>query len=171
MAVADLLDDWFECDALKAVLGSSGIMHLCQGPRSGGTAFRLLHYHVGNPAGVFRSPASNLRRVLAQRPGIELRRRAEVARIGVREGRVVTVVLASGEELAVSLVVSGADAQRTLLEWLDPGWLDPEFIRTVRHIRSRGVVARVTLALDRAPGFTRLAIAPRSTISSARTMM
>jgi phytoene dehydrogenase-like protein len=160
MAVADLLDDWFECDALKAVLGSSGIMHLCQGPRSGGTAFRLLHHHVGNPAGVFRSPASNLRRVLAQRRGIELRRRAEVARIAVREGRVVTIMLASGEEIAVSLVVSGADVQRTLLTWLDPGWLDPDLIRAVRHIRSRGVVAHVTLALDRAPGFTTLAIAP-----------
>ena len=160
MAVADLLDDWFECDALKAVLAITGIMHLRQGPRSAGTAFRLLHQHVGNPAGVFRSPASNLRRVLAQRPGVELRRGAEVARIGVREGRVVDVVLASGEEIAVSRVVSGADAQRTLLKWLDPGWLEPEFTRAVRHIRSRGVVARVTLVLDRAPGFATLAIAP-----------
>ena len=160
MAAADLLDDWFECDALKAILAATGIMHLCQGPRSGGTAFRLLHHHVGNPAGVFRSPTSNLRRVLEERPGIELRHGAEIARIGVREGRVVSVVLASGEEIAASLVISGADAQRTLLKWLDPGWLDPEFTRTVHHIRSRGVAARVTLALDRAPGFTTLAIAP-----------
>jgi phytoene dehydrogenase-like protein len=160
MAVADLLDDWFECDALKAALAGAGIAHLCQGPRSGGTAFRLLHHHVGNPAGVFRSPGSNLRRVLAQRSGIALRPRAEVARIAVRDGCVASVVLASGEEVAASLVVSGADPQRTLLEWVDPGWLDPEFTRAVRHIRCRGVVARVTLTLDRAPGFSTLVVAP-----------
>src|SRR4029077_15082619 len=38
MAVQELLDDWFESDALKAVLGSAGVMHLRQGPRAGGTA-------------------------------------------------------------------------------------------------------------------------------------
>ncbi len=36
MSVADLLDEWFECDALKGVLGAAGVMHLSQGPRSGG---------------------------------------------------------------------------------------------------------------------------------------
>lgn len=160
MAVADLLDDWFGCDALKAVLGGAGIMHLCQGPRSGGTAFRLLHHHAGNPAGVFRPPVSNLRRVLEDLPGIVLRRRAEVARIAVRERHIASVVLASGEEIPASLVVSGADPRRTLLDWLEPGWLDPELTRAARHIRCRGVVARVTLALDRAPGFTTLVVAP-----------
>ena len=44
MPVADLLDDWFEADALKGALGAAGVLHLLQGPRSGGTAFRLLHH-------------------------------------------------------------------------------------------------------------------------------
>ena len=48
MSVADLLDDWFESDALKGALGAAGIMHLCQGPRSGGTAYAFLHHHAGN---------------------------------------------------------------------------------------------------------------------------
>ncbi|HEX2334477.1 MAG TPA: hypothetical protein VHI32_15065, partial [Burkholderiales bacterium] len=51
MPVADLLDDWFETDALKGALGAAGILHLLQGPRSGGTAFRLLHHHVCCPPG------------------------------------------------------------------------------------------------------------------------
>ncbi|MGH8622363.1 MAG: phytoene desaturase family protein, partial [Burkholderiales bacterium] len=81
MPVADWLDDWFECDALKGVLGAAGVMHLQQGPRSGGTAFLLLHHHVGSPAGVFRPPLSNLRRVLAGLPGVEVHHAAEAARI------------------------------------------------------------------------------------------
>jgi len=160
MSVADWLDDWFEADALKAVLGAAGVMHLHQGPRSGGTAFMLLHHHVGSPAGVFRPLLSNLRRVLAEFPGLEIRRGAEVARIAVREGRVAYVVLENGEEISTSLVVSGADPRRTLLNLVDPGWLDPDVVRAVRHIRCRGVVARVTLALDRAPGFSTLVVAP-----------
>jgi phytoene dehydrogenase-like protein len=160
MSVADLLDDWFESDALKAVLGGAGVMHLRQGPRAGGTAFRLLHHHVGSPAGVFRPPVSNIGRALADLPGVEMRRGAQVARIAVREGRVASIVLASGEEIPAGLVVSGADPQRTLIEWVDPGWLEPEFIHAVRCIRGRGVVARVRLALARAPGFSTLVMAP-----------
>ena len=75
MSAADLLDEWFESDALKGVLGAAGVMHLSQGPRSGGTAFRLLHHHVGSPPGVFRPPSSNLRRVFSELPGVEIRQR------------------------------------------------------------------------------------------------
>jgi phytoene dehydrogenase-like protein len=159
MPVADLLDDWFENDALKAALGAAGVMHVQQGPRSGGTAFRLLHHHVGSPPGVFRPPRSNVARVLAELPGAD-RRSAQVRRIIVRDGRAVGVALANGEEIAASAVVSGIDARRTLLELVDPAWLDPQLVRAVRSIRSRGVVARITLTLDRAPGFTTLVLAP-----------
>jgi phytoene dehydrogenase-like protein len=160
MPVADFLDDWFEGDALKGLLGAAGVMHLAQGPRAAGTAFGLLHRHAGSPPGVFRPPRSNFRRTLAGLPGIEIRAGAEVVRIGVRDRRVTGVVLANREEIAASVIVSGADPKRTLLELVDPGWLDPVVVRAVRAIRARGVVARVTLTLDRAPGFANFVIAP-----------
>jgi phytoene dehydrogenase-like protein len=160
MSVADFLDDWFESDALKGVLGAGGVMHLHQGPRSGGTAFALLHRHVGSPPGVFRPARSNVVRVLRGLPGIEIRRGTPVERIVVRDGRATAIVLAGGEEIAAALVVSGLDPRRTLLELVEPGWLDPETIRAVRSIRSRGVVAQVTLTLDRAPAFGALVVAP-----------
>jgi phytoene dehydrogenase-like protein len=160
MPVADFLDDWFESDALKGVLAAAGVMHLAQGPRSAGTAFGLLHRHAGSPPGVFRPPRSNFRRALAGLPGIDIRPGAEVVRITVRDGRATGVALANGEEIAGGVVVSGADPKRTLLELVDPGWLDPALVRAVRAIRTRGVVARATLTLDRAPGFATLVIAP-----------
>jgi phytoene dehydrogenase-like protein len=160
MPVADWLDDWFENDALKGILGAAGVMHVSQGPRSGGTAFRLLHQHVGSPPGVFRPPRSNVRSVLSEIPGIEIRRHIDVARIAVRGERVAGVVLADGEEIDTSLVVSGADPRRTLEGLVDPGWFDPEFLRAVGNIRARGVVARVDLTFDREPGFSTLVVAP-----------
>lgn len=142
MSVAELLDDWFESDALKGALGAMGILHLQQGPRSGGTAFRLLHHHVGSPQGVFRPARSDLGSVLRQRAGVEIRRDV-VRKILLRNGRVTGVALAGGEELTAPLVVSGVDPRRTLLELGDPGWLDPELTQAAKNIRRRGVVARV----------------------------
>ena len=71
----------------------------------------------------------------------------------VRGGRVAGVVLETGEELAAATVVSGHDSRRTLLELLDPGHLDPDFVHDVRHRRYRGVAAKVNLALSGLPSF------------------
>ena len=160
MAVQELLDDWFESAALKAVLGSAGVMHLRQGPRAGGTAFNMLHHHVGSPAGVFRPARSNVRQVLEGLEGVEVRRGVRVARIAVKDGRATGVMLTTGDELPAQTIVSDADPRATLLGLLDPGWLDPEFARAVKNIKCRGVAARVTLTLDRAPDFTTLLVAP-----------
>jgi len=159
MPVAELLDDWFESDALKGALGAAGVLHLLQGPRSGGTAFRLLHHHAGSPRGVFRPPRSNILELLRKLPRVELQG-TEVLRIAVEGGAVTGVVLKDGRELAASLVVSSVDPRRCLLELVEPGWLDPELVRALRHVRRRGVAARIRLQLDRSPGFSALALAP-----------
>jgi phytoene dehydrogenase-like protein len=142
MSVAELLDDWFECDALKGALGAMGVLHFQQGPRSGGTAFRLLHHHVGSAEGVFRPVRSNLGTELRRRPGLELRQ-GRVQSIRMRGGRVDGLVLHDGQEIAAGLIVSGLDPRRTLLELADPGWLDPELARAVARIRRRGIAARL----------------------------
>jgi phytoene dehydrogenase-like protein len=69
-------------------------------------------------------------------------------------------VLAGGEEIGASLVVCGLHPRRALLGLIDPGLLDPELVRAVQRIRSRGVVTEVTLTTDGDPGFTTLSIAP-----------
>jgi len=159
MSVAELLDDWFESDALKGALGAAGVLHLHQGPRSGGTAFRLLHHHVGSPPGVFRPPRSNVREVLESKTR-QAARTAGAVSLAVREGRVRGVVLADGEEVEAALVLSALHPRRTLLELVDPSWLDPQLVHGLRHLRERPIAARVTLQLDRAPGFATLVHAP-----------
>jgi len=143
MPVAELLDDWFECDVLKGALGAMGILDIQQGPRSGGTAFRFLHHHVGSPEGVFRPPRTNLSSVLRARAGVDFKR-GKIRKILVKEGRARGVVFEGGEQLEAQTVISGADPRRTLLELADPAWLDPELARAIQHIRRRGVAARMT---------------------------
>jgi phytoene dehydrogenase-like protein len=158
MSIAELLDDWFESDVLKGLLGALGVWHLKQGPRSGGTAFNFLHHHTGSPAGVFRPTRSNVTQALSSLTGIEIRR-GERARVLAWNGRATGVVLEkSGDEILAPLVVSSADPRTTLQPVAIE--LDPEFARAVRNIKARGVVARGILALDTTPAYATLCIAP-----------
>lgn len=158
MSIAELLDDWFESDALKGALGALAIWHLKQGPRSGGTAFNFLHHHAGCPAGVFRPPRSNITQVLAGMPGIEVRR-GNHATVLAKDGRATGVVLEkTGDTLLAPMVVSSADPRSTLQPIAIE--LDPEFARAVDNIKARGVVARGTLTVEQAPSYSNLCIAP-----------
>jgi phytoene dehydrogenase-like protein len=143
MSVAELLDDWFQTDALKGALGAMGIVDLRQGPRSGGTAFRLIHHHVGSPQGVFRPSRSNLSAVLRERKAVAIRS-AKAHAILMKSGRAEGVVLDGGEELKAPLVIAATDPRRVLLELADPAWLDPELARSVAHLRCAGVAARIS---------------------------
>jgi phytoene dehydrogenase-like protein len=165
MSVGELLDDWFDTDILKGVIGARGVTALLQGPRSGGTAFVLLHHQVGRPVGAFRAPAvvrggvGNLARALAAAAtafGAEVRTGVEVARLAVQGGRATGVVLRSGDEVAARRVVSGADPRRTFLDFCDPARLEPDFVRAVRNVRYRGAWAKVNLALGTLPTFAAL---------------
>lgn len=162
MPAYDLLNDWFESDALKAALGGDAITGILQGPRSAGTAFVLLHHQVGNAAGQFgprcvvRGGIGNLAAALASaagRSGVDLRLGAQLARVAVDDGRALGVTLESGEELAARAVVSGADPRRTFLQLVGPLHLEPDFVRAVENIRFRGARARVHLALGALPRF------------------
>ena len=155
MPAAELLDEWFESDALKGALSSLAVRDLQQGPRSAGTAFRLLHFHVGSPLGVFRPATVD---VAPLRSGLTIRE-SKVARIDVRAGSATGVALTGGETLPATIVVAGAHSARVFGELVEPGWLDPDLLRAVRHLRSRGVAARARLQLERAPQWQALTLA------------
>lgn len=155
MPASELLDEWFESDILKGALCAFAVRDLQQGPRSAGTAFRLLHAHVGSPRGVFRPGTVDLAPL---RAGLTIRE-AQVARIDVRGGAVSGATLANGETLPATIVVAGAHPGRVLGELVEPGWIDPDLVRAARHIRSRGVAARARLELERAPQWPTLTLA------------
>lgn len=155
MPASELLDEWFESDILKGALCAFAVRDLQQGPRSAGTAFRLLHAHVGSPRGVFRPGTVD---VAPLRSGLTMRE-AQVARIDVRGGAVSGATLANGETLPATIVVAGAHPGRVLGELVEPGWIDPDLVRAARHIRSRGVAARARLELERAPQWPTLTLA------------
>lgn len=158
MSIAELLDDWFESDVLKGLLGALGVWHLQQGPRSGGTAFNFLHHHAGSPAGVFRPARSNITQALSTLSGVEVRRGAR-ATVLAKNGKATGVVLEnSGQTIEAPLVVSSAPPRATLQPLAIE--LYPDFARAVGNIKARSIVARGTLTLEQPPAYSTLCIAP-----------
>ena len=177
MSVWEILDDWFECAPLKAAVAAGGVQDLQQGPRSGATGFVLLHHLVGAPAGSVRGrvpwragPAAFTEAAerAARAEGVTVRAGAPVAGIRVREDAVSGVVLESGEEIDAKLVLSTVSPARTFLEWVDPVWLDPEFLHAVRNIRYRGCTALVLYALEALPELGGLS--PRDALEGVVTL-
>jgi phytoene dehydrogenase-like protein len=161
MAVADVMDDWFETDLLRATLATRGVFGTTLGPRSAGTMAVLLLEAARGPeaplAPVFvHGGPGALTAALAtaaKGAGAEIRCSAPVERIETDDLGVRGVVLGGGEAIPATVVLSNADPQRTLLGMVDPVRLDPSFRQRIGAYRAHGTVAKVNLALDRLPAF------------------
>src|SRR5438094_3186582 len=162
MSAVDLLDQWFETDVLKATMSASGIIGTFLGIRSPGTAYVLLHHYMGEIDGAFRSwgfsrggtgAISNAIADAAREAGAEIRTKAPVARILVKNGRACGVVLQSGEEIFANVVSSSVDPHLTFEKFLEPSELPGDFLEGVRRYKFRGSSGKVNLALDELPNF------------------
>jgi phytoene dehydrogenase-like protein len=159
MAVADFVSEWFGSELLRATIAARGIYASFAGPRSAGTTAGILLQaaldgHATAPSVFPKGGMGALSDALAsaaRAAGAEIRTGARVAHISVKDGRAVGVVLADGEELAASAVVSSADPHRTYLQLLDAGALGPDFVGKIRNYRCQGTAAKVNLALARLP--------------------
>jgi phytoene dehydrogenase-like protein len=158
MAVSDYLDEWFESDSLKGLLGAPGVAGSRQGPRAAGTALMFLYQHICGFQGS-RFVAGGMGRLsevlatAARENGAEIRTAAPVARILLDGDRAIGVALEDGQEIGAVTVASSADPRRTFFDLIGPEKLDPEFVRKVGNILYRGSTAKVNLALSGLPHF------------------
>jgi phytoene dehydrogenase-like protein len=165
MSSADFLDQWFETDVLKATMSASGIIGTFLGIRSPGTAYVLLHHYMGEIDGAFRSwgfsrggtgAISNAIAAAAREAGVEIRTKAPVGKILVKEGRAAGVVLQSGEEITANVISSSVDPHLTFEKFLEPAELPGDFLEGVRRYKFRGSSGKVNIALDALPEFKSL---------------
>jgi phytoene dehydrogenase-like protein len=128
-----------------------------------GTAYVLFHHVMGETNGVRgvwgyvrggMGGISNAIAGAARASGVEIRTKAEVARILVRDGRVEGVALVDGTELHARRVASGADAHVTFERLVDPQVLPLEFRQAVASIDYRSASLKINVALSELPNFT-----------------
>jgi phytoene dehydrogenase-like protein len=163
MSIGDLLREWFETDAVQAMMAVNGVIGTWAGPEAPGTAYVMLHHSIGDVGtgnvGAWGYPEGGMGAVsaaiagAAMSFGAEVRTGAAVERILAAGGRATGVALATGEELHAPVVVAATHPQLTFLRQLDPAELPDDFLERMRHWRSRSGTVKVNLALSELPDF------------------
>ncbi|MCA1584528.1 MAG: NAD(P)/FAD-dependent oxidoreductase [Acidobacteria bacterium] len=164
MPVADLVSECFDGELLRATLAGDGIFGTMFGPWSAGSGMASLlvaaNEAVAAPNSRFVEGGpgrlADLLGTIVREAGSEVRTQARVIKVVVRGDRARGVALENGDEVNASLVVSGLDPKRTLLQLCDPVDLAPEFLWRMRHYRAKGAVAKVNLALSALPAFRKV---------------
>ncbi len=162
MSISEFLDEYFECDVVKANFAGSGIIGTALGPYSPGSAYVLLHHYMGEVDGAIgawgfaRGGMGAITQALGQcleSHGGEIRTDAAVDKIVVKNERVTGVALCDGDEVHARSVVSNMDVKRTFLKAMDAKDLPEEFIEQVRNFKIRGSSGKLNIALDGLPEF------------------
>ncbi|MBV9288830.1 MAG: NAD(P)/FAD-dependent oxidoreductase [Hyphomicrobiales bacterium] len=162
-SAGDVLDQWFESDPIKALLGFDGIVGTYAGPYGAGTAYVLLHHCFGeidgkkglwgHAIGGMGAVSAAMAGACAER-GVEIRTRCGVREILVAKGRAAGVVTESGETIAARAVVSNVHPKIAFERLLDPAALPTDFRARIASYRSASGVFRMNVALGELPSFS-----------------
>jgi phytoene dehydrogenase-like protein len=164
-SVAEVLDEWFESEEVKAPLCLGGVIGTNAGPRDPGTAYVKFHHILGNIDGhqgawgfvrggmgaVAESIASS-----AHAAGAEILTGAEVVEVEVRDGAARGVHLSDGRYFEAGTILSNADPHRTYLGMVGEEHLPPELVEGLGGMKTKGSVVKVLLGLGELPEFTAL---------------
>ena len=164
MSVSDLLNDWFESDAIKAMLTVNGVIGTWAGPDEPGTAYVMLHHSIGDVGdGHLGSwgfqqggmgAVSDSIRAAAEAFGAEIRTNAKVKKILVRGGRAVGVVLEDGTELRAPVVVTTIHPKIAFLDLIERHELPADFVWDIERWKTRSGVVKMNVAISELPSFT-----------------
>jgi phytoene dehydrogenase-like protein len=162
--IYDVLEEIFESPLLKGSLALDAVLGSNLGPRSNNSVLALLHRLSGQAAGHpglsipegGMGTVSDAMAAAARAAGATIRTASPVKRITLEGDRVSGVELENGEKVAAGTVVSNADPSRTLLGLLGARHLETGFVHRIRHFRQKGMAAKLHLALEALPSFTRL---------------
>jgi phytoene dehydrogenase-like protein len=162
-SAADLLDEFFESEEVKAMLATATTIGIPAGPRTPGTALMLGHmllheingvkqtfgYSKGGMGGISQALAN-----AAVHYGATIQTSTAVRRILTSDGQAIGVELTNGRRVMARGVLANADVKTTFEKLVEPDAVDPEFLAKVHRIRATGVVTKVNCLLTELPDFT-----------------
>jgi len=162
MNVADVADEFLGDDRLKGLLAFDATLGVHLGPRSPTSLLGLYYRLTGEVGGIEGAqwiPPGGIGAIAtafeaaAIAAGVTLRTGVAVQSVIADRGTASGVRLANGEELTAQVVVSAIHPKTTLIDLVGPAELGTGIVRAAHHIRTRGNVARLDLALNRPPEF------------------
>jgi phytoene dehydrogenase-like protein len=164
-SAGEILDDWFESDILKGVLGFDSIVGNYASPYTPGSAYVLLHHVFGEVNGVkgawghalggMGAITQAMARACAE-AGVEIRLEAPVCEVVLDGGRAAGVVLETGKTIRAAAIVSNIHPQLLYGQLIPEAALPDDFAKRIRGWRSGSGVFRMNVALSELPRFSSL---------------
>jgi phytoene dehydrogenase-like protein len=159
----DFLDGWFEDDRVKTAFAFDAVVGNFAGVSTPGSAYVLLHHvfgEVNGKLGAWGHAIGGMGAITqamaraCEAAGVEISLEAPVEQVLVDGGKVAGVRLASGEELAASVVASNAGPALLYRQLVDQSDLDADFKRRIKGFKTCSGTFRMNVALSELPDFT-----------------
>jgi phytoene dehydrogenase-like protein len=169
-SAGDVLDGWFESDALKALHGFDAIVGAFQSPYTPTSAYVLLHHAFGETngkPGVWGHAIGGMGSITqamakeAARLGVQIHTDTPVTAVITDRARgdrlaATGIALADGRHIAAGIVAANVNPKILFLKLLDPSALPADFRDRVAHYRCESATFRMNVALSELPSFSAL---------------
>jgi phytoene dehydrogenase-like protein len=162
-SAGDLLDHWFESDAVKALYGFDAVVGSYSSPYTPGSAYVLLHHvfgEVNGKAGVWGHAVGGMGAITqamateARRLGVVLETDAPVKRIVVERGQAKGIELVDGRVIQGRAVAANVGPKLLYLKLLAEGDVPAEVRARIERLRVGSATFRMNVALSELPKFT-----------------
>jgi phytoene dehydrogenase-like protein len=162
MSAADLLERWFESDAVKACFGFDAVVGNFASPWTPGSAYVLLHHvfgEVNGKPGIWGHAVGGMGAITqamakeATVRGANIRTGAGVANIR-RSPKGFDITLESGEIVTATRVVANVNPRLFMDKLVDSEEVTVDLRQRFRHIACESATLRMNVALSELPRFT-----------------
>jgi phytoene dehydrogenase-like protein len=162
-SAGDLLDHWFESDAVKALYGFDAVVGNYASPYTPGSGYVLLHHvfgEVNGKPGVWGHAVGGMGAITqamaaeARRLGVTLTTDAPVRRIVTQDGGVTGIELEDGRVVEANVVAANLGPKPLYLKLLADADLPAEFRARIERLRVGSATFRMNVALSELPKFS-----------------
>ena len=167
-SAGELLDGWFESDAIKALLGFDAVVGAFQSPYTPGSGYVLLHHAFGETngkTGTWGHALGGMGAITqamvreATRLGVEIHLEAPVAEVRASASNkdgpacVTGLKLADGREIRATRIAANINPRLLFTRLIDPALLDEPFRLRIQRFRCESATFRMNVALSELPRF------------------
>ncbi|MCB1647654.1 MAG: NAD(P)/FAD-dependent oxidoreductase, partial [Pseudomonadales bacterium] len=163
LSAADLLDEYFESEPVKALMGFDAVVGHFASPYSPGSAYVLLHHVVGEVNGVTGAwghavgGMGAITQAMAREAeslGVSIMTDAEVEQVVVENHRATSIRLRNGQTLTAAIIVANVTPSVLFSQLIDPVHQSEGVREHMQHYRSGSGTFRMNVALNRLPAFS-----------------
>lgn len=159
----DVLDGWFESDAVKAAFGFDAVVGNFASPDSPGSAYVLLHHtfgEVNGKKGAWGHAVGGMGSITqamakaCEAAGVEILLNAPVEAVHVDGNKAVGVQLVDGRQVMAPIVSANVNPALLYKTLVAPSALTADFRKTVDGYKNGSGTFRMNVALSELPSFT-----------------